>query len=69
MNNFHPESLLMVAKQKTQEDVDNFLEWKRSEGFSTRRILFSLGAWMVASGEKLQALNAETGKSVEIFAR
>lgn len=69
MNNFHPESLLVVAKQKTQEEVDHCLEWKRSNGFSARRLLFVLGAWMVASGQKLQSLNAESSKSVEIFAR
>ncbi len=58
MNNFHPESLLMIAKQKTQEDVDNCLAWKLSSGFSARRLLFSLGAWMVVSGEKLQVRHA-----------
>ena len=69
MNNFHPESLLIVAKQKTQEEVDYCLAWKRSKGFSARRLLFALGAWMVASGQKLQALNADSTKSVEVFAR
>lgn len=69
MNNFHPESLLIVAKQKTQEEVDYCLAWKRSQGFSARRLLFALGAWMVASGQRLQALNADSTKSVEVFAR
>jgi len=55
VNNFHPESLLKIAKQKTQEEVDNCLVWKLSNGFSARRLLFSLGAWMVARGEKLQS--------------
>ncbi|MBI5945088.1 MAG: hypothetical protein HY864_12020 [Chloroflexi bacterium] len=55
MNDFHPDSLLELAKQKTQQDVANCLAWKRSQGFSTRRLLFALGAWMVANGEKLQA--------------
>ena len=58
MNDFHPENLLLLAKQKNQEDVDNCLAWKLSNGFSTRRFLYSLGAWMVASGEKLQARHA-----------
>ena len=58
MNNFHPESLLVLAKQRTQEEVDGCLAWKLSSGFSTRRLLFSLGAWMVVSGEKLQARHA-----------
>ena len=55
MNNFHPESLLKIAKQKTQEEVDNCLVWKLSNGFSARRLLFSLGAWMVVRGERLQS--------------
>jgi hypothetical protein len=55
VNNFHPESLLMIAKQKTQEEVDRCLAWKLSRGFSSRRFLFSLGAWMVARGERLQS--------------
>ncbi len=55
MNDFHPQSLLELAKQKSQGDIANRLAWKRSQGFSTRRLLFALGAWMVASGEKLQA--------------
>ncbi len=55
MNDVHPENLLLLAKQKNQEDVDNSLAWKLSHGFSIRRLLFTLGAWMVASGEKLQA--------------
>ena len=58
MNNFHPESLLKIAKQKTQEEVDNCLAWKLSNGFSARRLLFSLGAWMVARGERLQSYAA-----------
>jgi hypothetical protein len=67
VNDFHPENLLLLAKQKNQEDVDNCLAWKLSSGFSTRRFLFSLGAWMVASGEKLQvrhALPVQTGQMV-----
>ncbi|NOT04408.1 MAG: hypothetical protein HOP27_07385 [Anaerolineales bacterium] len=58
MNDFHLESLLVIAKQKAQEEVDNCLAWKLSNGFSTRRFLYSLGAWMVTSGEKLQARHA-----------
>jgi len=54
VNNFHPENLLLLAKKKNQEDVDNCLAWKLSNGFSTKRLLFALGAWMVTSGEKLQ---------------
>lgn len=58
MNNFHPESLLVVAKQKIQEDVADSLAWKRSQGFSARRWLVILGAWMVENGEKLQMRNS-----------
>lgn len=58
MNDFDPEDLLGIAKHKTQEEVANGLAWKLSHGFSTRRFLFALGAWMVASGEKMKARHA-----------
>lgn len=54
MNDFYPENLLLLAKQKNQEDVDSSLAWKLSNGFSARRLMFALGVWMVTSGEKLQ---------------
>ncbi len=66
MNNFQPESLLVIAKQMNQEDVDHALAWKAAHGFSTRRLLFSLGAWMVASGEKLKTHNAEAQQVTQL---
>jgi hypothetical protein len=42
MNNSHPESLLVIAKQKTQEAVDNCLAWQLC-------IRFLPGGWMAAS--------------------
>ncbi len=53
MNNFHPESLLVIAKQKVQEEVASCLAWKLSNGFSAKGFLYSLGTWMVVRGEKL----------------
>ncbi len=64
MNNFHPESLLVVAKQKIQEDVANSLAWKHLQGFSVRRGLVILGAWMVENGEKLQTRNSTQRRQI-----
>ena len=55
MNNFHPESILVVAKLRNHEDVAYCLSRKSSHGNSAKRWLVILGSWMVACGEKLQA--------------
>ena len=54
MNNFQTDELLNMAKDKNQEDVDSqlFLNATQPKGLHW---LFSLGAWMVAKGEKMQA--------------
>ena len=66
MNNFEPEDLLEVAKQKSQESVTDSLAWKLSRGFSTRRLLRSVGVWMVARGKKMQALPTAPSLSDQI---
>ena len=54
MNNFQTDDMLNLAKEKNQEDVDSqlFLSATQPRGL---RWLASLGAWMVAKGEKMQA--------------
>jgi hypothetical protein len=59
MNNFTPEYLLELSKQKIQEEIAvHDLAQKTMRGSSSKRWLITLGTWMVASGEKLQARNA-----------
>ena len=59
MNNFTPEHLLELSKQKIQEEIAvHHLAQKTMRGSSSKRWLITLGTWMVASGEKLQARNA-----------
>jgi len=59
MNNFTPEHLLELSKQKIQEEIAvHHLAQKAMQGSSSKRWLITLGTWMVASGEKLQARNA-----------
>ena len=61
MNNFYPEHLLEIARQRTQREIlASQLARKTRQVSSSKRWLGTLGTWMVASGEKLQALNAET---------
>lgn len=55
MNNFYPEDLLAIAKQRAQEEVANCLDRKPLLGKSFNRWLVVLGGWMVARGEKMQA--------------
>lgn len=61
MNNFSPEDLLEIAKKRTQQEIltSQLARNTRQVSFS-KRALGTLGAWMVAGGEKLQALNAES---------
>ena len=56
MNNFHPESLLAIAKQRSQAEVDWCLSESPLFGNVAQRWLVALGVWMVACGEKLQSL-------------
>ncbi len=56
MNNFQTDDLLVMAKDKNQEDVDSQLVLKATQSFSSgKRWLAALGTWMVAKGEKMQA--------------
>jgi len=61
MNNFYPEHLLEIAKQKTQREIlaSQLAQKTRQVSFS-KRLLGTLGTWMIASGEKLQALNVDS---------
>ncbi len=61
MNNFYPEDLLEIAKQKREILASQLARKTRQASFS-KRLLGTLGAWMVVSGEKLQALNAESSQ-------
>jgi len=61
MNNFYPEDLLEIAKQRTQREIAASQSAKKTrQTFFSKRLLGTLGTWMVASGEKLQALNAKS---------
>lgn len=60
MNNFSTQDLLVLAKQKNQKELLASQLIKNSgQVSSSKRLLRTLGTWMVASGEKLQALNAD----------
>jgi len=58
MNNFDPEDLLAIAKQKAQDEVDNGLTQESLLGKTFDRFLVALGRWMVARGEKMQTRQA-----------
>ena len=64
MNNFTPEDLLEIAKQRAQREIlaSQLARKTRRVSFSNR-LLGTLGIWMIASGEKLQALNAESSQT------
>jgi len=66
MNNFDPEDLLGIAKQKTQEEVTSSLAWKLAHGFSTRRFFLALGGWMVINGKRIQARHAASLLSTQV---
>jgi hypothetical protein len=56
MNNFTPKDLLELSKRKIQENITvQQLAQKTQRRSSSKRWLATLGTWMVASGEKLQA--------------
>lgn len=60
MNNFYPEDLLAVAKQRVQREVADAQLFRKPQRVSFTKILLgTLGTWMIAGGEKLQSLNAE----------
>jgi hypothetical protein len=59
MNNFTPEDLLEISKRKIQENITaQQLAQKTQRRSSSKRWLATLGTWMVAIGEKLQARHA-----------
>lgn len=61
MNNFNTQHLLEIAKQRTQQELRVIhLSQKKHKPSLTNRTLAALGSWMVAGGEKLQALNSES---------
>lgn len=60
MNNLCPEHLLEIAKKRTQREIlASQSTQKASQVSFLKYLLGALGTWMVAGGEKLQALNAE----------
>ncbi len=67
MNNFSPEDLLEIAKQRTQREItaSQLARKTRHVSFS-KSLLGTLGTWMVASGEKLQAINAEPSQTNQL---
>ena len=67
MNNFSPEDLLEIAKQRTQREIlASQLAQKTRQASFSKRLLGTLGIWMIASGEKLQALNAESSQTNQL---
>jgi len=59
MNNFTPEDLLELSKRKIQEKIAaQQLAQKTMRASSSKRWMATLGTWMVASGERLQARHA-----------
>jgi hypothetical protein len=64
MNDFDPETLLDVAKQKSEEDVDYCFNRRET---SSNRWLIAFGAWMVASGKLLQARHKKASKASQHF--
>lgn len=59
MNNFTPEDLLEISKRKIQENITaQQLAQNIQRRSSSRRWLATLGTWMVAIGERLQARHA-----------
>ena len=60
MNNFTPDDLLKISKHINQRNLHAVhLATKTKRAFISNRLFGTLGAWMIASGEKLQSLNAE----------
>lgn len=65
MNNFQTDDMLNLAKEKNQEDIESqlFLNATQPKGLHW---LFSLGAWMVAKGEKMQARYTTSLRSTQL---
>lgn len=57
MNTFHPESMLIIAKQKALEEASYYSVERTAHRASFSRFLASLGRQLISRAEKLQALN------------
>ena len=67
MNDFYPEDLLKIARQRTQREIAaSLLAQKTRQVSFSKRLLGTLGIWMIASGEKLQALNVESSQTNQL---
>jgi hypothetical protein len=66
MNEFHPDDLLEMAKQEYQEEFDLRLSMTSSQNSTLNRWLATLGIWMVAHGEKLQARYARSLQATQL---
>jgi hypothetical protein len=55
MNDLHTDHLLYLVKQEYQKNFDVRLSMKAGKNSTFDHWLASLGAWMIARGEKLQA--------------
>lgn len=60
MNDLHTDDLLYLLKQEYRKNFDLRLSMKDRKHFTLDHWLASLGVWMVARGEKLQARYAGT---------
>lgn len=68
MNNFYTEDLLEIAKKRNQRDIlASQLPRNTAQVSFAKRALGTLGAWMVAGGERLQALNAESLRTNQLL--
>lgn len=66
MNHLHTEDLLYLAKRQYQRDFEIRLSMRAGQDSTFDLWLASLGAWMVARGEKLQARYAESLKTNQL---
>ncbi len=66
MNELHTEYQLMLAKQEYQRAFEIRLSMKARQSNTFNLWLASLGAWMVARGEILQARYAESMKTNQL---
>lgn len=66
MNDLHTEDLLFLARQEYQRDFDLRLSMRARQNSTFNLWLASLGAWMVARGEKLQARYTESVKTNQL---
>ncbi|MEW6084219.1 MAG: hypothetical protein AB1607_06455 [Chloroflexota bacterium] len=63
MNDLHTEDLLKLANREYQRNFDIRLSMRARQNSIFNLWLASLGAWMVARGEKLQARYTESLKT------